>query len=339
MVFLRKKIFSAVVFLLVSAFAVLILFAGSGEHALAAQSKGSKAAPAAPTQVQLARGRYLVEHVAVCVTCHSTINGKGDLQPVAGRKGAGDYFPDETAPFRIIAPNITPDRETGAGTWTDAQFARAIREGVGNDGRRLFPVMPYLLFRTMSDQDLAAVIAYLRSLPPVKNSLPKTPVPPAFQAMIPPLMPVKTPVPRPDMSNPVKRGEYLASLALCNDCHTPVNEKGEPMMNLAFAGGRLLKGPWGSVHSANITPDASGISHYDEKQFIQMMRTGKVVGVGRKLSPIMLTSYFRGMTDDDLKAIYAWLKTLKPIRHRMDNTEPPTKCRICGGVHGLGDNN
>jgi hypothetical protein len=138
---------------------------------------------------------------------------------------------------------------------------------------------------------------------------------------------------------PAKRGEYLATIGLCIECHTPRSEKGEPMMNLAFAGGTLLKGPWGSVHSANLTTDPSGIPHYSEQQFLQMMRTGKVTGIGRQLNPIMLTSYFRGMTDDDLKAIFAFLKTLKPISHRVDNTEPPTKCRICGGVHGYGDRN
>lgn len=312
---------------------------GQGPHSVAAQGKAPGPTKAANPSAQLVRGRYLVENVTPCFACHSTINGKGDLRPLPGRKGAGDFFTDETAPFRIIASNITPDRETGAGSWTDAQFARAIREGIGHDGRRLFPVMPYLFFRRISDQDLAAVIAYLRSLPPVKNPLPKTPVPDPFKAMLPPPMPVKGPVPPPEMSNPIRRGEYLVSFALCIECHTPLSEKGEPMMNLALAGGRLLKGPWGSAHSANLTPDASGIPHYDEKQFIQMMRTGKAAGAGRKLNPIMLTSYFRGMTDDDLKAIFAYLKTLKPVSHRVDNTEPPTKCRLCGATHGFGARN
>jgi mono/diheme cytochrome c family protein len=298
---------------------------------------GSKAAPA---RVQLERGRYLVENVMICFACHSDGNWKpgGRGLPLIGKKGAGAYFPDETVPFRIVAPNLTPDRETGLGAWTDAEIDRAIREGIGRDGRRLFPVMPYLHFRQMSDADLAAVIAYLRALPPVRSSLPKTPVPEPFKALLPPPMPLAKPVAGPNMKDPVKRGAYLVALGDCVTCHTPINERGEPRMDLAFSGGRLLKGPWGSIYSANITPDASGISYYDEKVFIQMMRTGKVGGV-RELNPVMLTGYFRGMTDEDLRAIFAYLKTLKPVQHRVDNAEPPAYCKRCRYTHGYGNKN
>jgi hypothetical protein len=105
-----------------------------------------------------------------------------------------------------------------------------------------------------------------------------------------------------------------------------------------FAGGAPLHGPWGRVASANITLDPSGISNYDEAFFLETLRTGKVGGV-RELNHIMPWKHFRHMTDDDLKAIFAYLRTLKPVKHRVDNTEPSAYCKVCGGTHGYGDRN
>lgn len=116
-----------------------------------------------------------------------------------------------------------------------------------------------------------------------------------------------------------------------------MNQQGQPIVQLAFAGGMSLKGPWGEVASANITPDASGISYYDEALFLKVMRTGHVGA--RKLNSIMPWGYFRNMTDDDLKAIFAYLQTLPPVQHRVDNTEAPTVCTLCGGRHGFGEMN
>jgi len=106
---------------------------------------------------------------------------------------------------------------------------------------------------------------------------------------------------------------------------------------MEFSGGWVLKGPWGAPATANITPDASGISYYDEAMFVEVMHTGKVKA--RELNPLMPRIDFGKMTDEDLKAVFAYLKTLKPIQHRVDNTEPPTPCKKCGGMHGLGERN
>src|SRR6185503_8436730 len=114
-------------------------------------------------------------------------------------------MPSRMARTNCSSPNITPDVETGAGSWTDEQFVRAIREGIGHDGRRLFPMMPYLNFREMSDEDLASVIVYIRSLEPVRNQLPKTVLPEPVKGMLPPHQPITAAVPQPDMSNPVAR--------------------------------------------------------------------------------------------------------------------------------------
>lgn len=292
----------------------------------------------AKLQARLERGRYLVEGVAACFACHAEVDWKAlGAPPLAEKKGGGAVFPEEL-PFRVVASNITPDRETGVGAWTDEQLARAIRDGIGQDGRRLFPIMPYMSYRGLSDEDLASIIAYLRSIPPVRNELPKTELPEPVKQLLPPPLPPVTNVAPPDMSDPVKRGAYLAQLADCQGCHTPMNlQTMQPIQMLAFAGGRTIKGPWGEVAPSNITPDASGISYYDEALFLQVMRTGHVKA--RTLNSLMLWGYYRNMTDDDLKAIFAYLRTLPLVKHRVDNTEPPTPCKLCGFTHGLGADN
>ena len=289
-----------------------------------------------PTVARLERGRYIVEGPAHCFQCHSELDWQNrGAQPKKGKRGAGTVFIEDGMDW-LIAPNITPDRETGAGAWTDDQFARAIREGIGHDGRRLFPMMPYMNFRSMSDEDLASVVVYVRSINPVRNQLAKTVIPEPAKAAVPPHQPLLASVPGPDMSDPVARGQYLVTLGNCLACHTPMNDKG-PIMQLAFAGGVKFKGPWGEVTSANITPDASGISYYDEAMFVNTLRTGQVGA--RKLNSIMPWGYFRNMTDEDLKSIYAYLRTVKPVQHRVDNTEEATFCEVCRGRHGYGDKN
>jgi hypothetical protein len=109
------------------------------------------------------------------------------------------------------------------------------------------------------------------------------------------------------------------------------------MGELTFAGGRHLEGPWGEVASANITPDSSGISYYDEKRFFEVMRTGRV-GT-RELNSVMLWGYYRNLTDQDLAAVWAYLRTLKPVRHRVNNTEAQIYCRLCRQRHGYGNRN
>jgi hypothetical protein len=148
--------------------------------------------------------------------------------------------------------------------------------------------------------------------------------------------PITQPVPQPNLSDPLARGRYLVTVAACADCHTP-QVKGRAVPGMDFAGGFVLQGPWGKVASANITPDPSGISYYDEALFIQTFRTGYVKA--RQLNQIMGWWHYRNLTDDDLKAIFTYLKTLKPVKHRVDNTETPTFCKLDGSMHGLGNMN
>jgi mono/diheme cytochrome c family protein len=246
-----------------------------------------------------------------------------------GMELAGQVVPVSDLPGSITASNLTPDRETGGGNWSDDAFARAIREGIGHDGRTIFPMMPYDEYRHLSDEDLAAVVVYLRSIPAVRNPLAPTQVKfPVNYLVRGAPQPVTEPVHGPNPTDRVATGKYLASVG-CG-CHRPVP-------NLDFGGGEPLKGPWGEVTSANITPDPSGISYYDEATFIKVLRTGYVGA--RELKPIMPFGQFQNLSDDDLKAIFAYLRTVQPVKHRVDNTLPPTYCKICKHKHGAGDQN
>jgi mono/diheme cytochrome c family protein len=290
------------------------------------------------TPERLARGRYLAENFG-CFECHGEHDWtKHDAPLIEGTRGAGYAdFPLAGLPGRVVPPNITPDPETGAGNWTDDMLARAIREGIGHDGRALFPFMPYPDMRHISDEDLASVIVYLRSIPPIRKALPKTeiifPVKYLMRSMP---QPITEPIPQPDVSTPVKRGEYLVTIVGCTDCHSP-QAKGQPIRGLEFSGGFILEGPWGRVASANITPDPSGIPYYDEALFLNIIRTGYVKA--RKINQIMPWGDYRHLTDEDLKAIFAYLRTLKAVKHHVDNTEPPTLCKLCGSSHGAGSQN
>lgn len=289
------------------------------------------------TPVRLERGKYLVESVAVCFDCHSPLPQPlppPGFAPEFKDKGAGRVFAEQ-GKFRVVASNITPDPATGAGTWTDDQLARAIREGIGHDGRTLFPIMPYQNYRKLSDEDLASIVVYLRSIPAVRHELPQSNIPfPLSRLINGAPEPIHEPVP--DVPrNQLERGKYLVAMASCADCHTPRDNHGQPLRGMDFAGGDEFD-EFG-VSSVNITPDPSGIGYYDEAMFIKVMRTGHVGARGLKI-PMPWWNY-RNMSDDDLEAIYAYLKTVKPVRHRVDNAETASKCKLCNGKHGLGQDN
>lgn len=290
------------------------------------------------TPARLERGRYIASSMG-CLYCHSPHDWSQREEPIpAGMEGAGQQLPYTDLPGRVIAPNLTPDKESGAGGWSDDALARAIREGIGHDGRALFPIMPYSHYRTLPDEDLASVVVYFRSLPPVRNPLPQTEIifPVKYFIRNAP-QPITTPVPEPDLSDPVKRGSFLVNLIGCADCHTPVDNHRHPVPGMDFGGGQVIALPWGNVASANITPDPTGIAYYDEALFIKSMRTGTVGA--RELNRAMPWMVLGKMTDQDLAAIFAYLKTLKPVRHRVDNSLPPTLCPRDNIMHGAGDQN
>lgn len=282
------------------------------------------------TPERLARGRYLTQGLLGCETCHTPRDwSQHGAPPLPGMELAGQELHMPGLPGTVTAPNLTPDRETGGGNWSDDQIARAIREGVKHDDSTIFPMMPYFNFRHLSDEDVASVVVYLRSLSPVRNPLPPTQIKFPVNLLVRGVPePVTDPVPGPDPSDRVARGKYLATVG-CG-CHNAVDD-------LPYAGGEVLKGPWGEVASANLTPDPSGISYYSEATFITALRTGYVGA--RELKSIMPFGELKNLSDEDLRAIFAYLKTLPQVQHRVDNTLPPTYCKLCRHKHGAGEQN
>ena len=288
------------------------------------------------TPERLERGRYLAVARHGCVFCHSERDWNAPGAPSrADRLGAGVVWAAEGMPW-LTAPNLTPDPERGIGKASDDAVSRAIREGIGLDGRALFALMPYQEFRRIPDEDLAAIVVYLRSLPPVKNPLPKSTLPfPLSLIMRGVPRPLSGPVAAPDLSTPEKRGEYLLRTAACHHCHTPMDAQGRFDMTLDMAGGNPFPSPQGTIAATNLTVDPTGIANYDEATFVTVMKTGKF-GTLHAMMP--WTAYSR-MKDEDLKAIYAYLRTLKPVSHVVANGPNPTPCRLCGRAHGGGDKN
>ena len=190
----------------------------------------------------------------------------------------------------------------------------------------------------MADEDLAAILVYLRSLPAFRKQLPASAIPFPVNRFINAVPePLTAPVPQPDRGNQVAYGDYLVRIGACRDCHTPMDAQGQVIPGMEFAGGFTLTSPIGSAASANITQDASGIPYYTEELFLEMMRTGMVRS--RKLHDLMPSKMYGQQTDEDLKAMFAYLKTIAPVAHRVDNTQPPTECPRCGLTHGGGNTN
>jgi mono/diheme cytochrome c family protein len=261
-------------------------------------------AQVAQAETVVERGRYIVEVIGACGNCHTPQgpNGPDETRHLAG--GTPIVEPGMVA----IPRNITPDIETGIGAWTDAQIITAIREGVRPDGRVLGPPMPFGLYRGISDRDVAAIVAYLRTVDPVQN----TPEPSRYDFPLPESWgpPVEN-VPEPDRGDKVAWGAYLAGpLGHCIECHSTPDADGIPdMENALGAGGMLFHGPWGVSASRNITP--TGLSDRSDAEIKQIITTG-VRYDGSKLLPPMGVSYYAQLTEQDLDAIVAYLRSLPP---------------------------
>jgi mono/diheme cytochrome c family protein len=264
------------------------------------------AAPAiAQDKAMLARGQYLMDSIVACGNCHVQ-RDKGKPLPEKGLSG-GMVFDEE--PFKAYAPNITPDPETGIGKWTEAQLAKAIREGIRPDGSVIGPPMPMMFYRGMADDDLKAIVAYLRAQPAVKNAVPKS----EYRIKLPPSYgpQIKQKVSAPSRNDPVKYGAYLAGpLGHCMECHTPA-VKGIPDMTKAGAGGNSFRGPWGVSVARNLTPHETGLKGWSDAEIARAIREG-VRKDGTPLKPPMAFPWYRNINDADMKALIAYLRALKP---------------------------
>lgn len=254
-------------------------------------------------ETPLERGAKLMKGIVACGNCHTPQTPDG---PDRSRELAGGPPIVEPGVFKAFAPNITPDTETGIGSWTDAQIITAIREGKRPDGTTLGPPMPFGLYRHISDEDMAAIDAYLRSVKSISSKSPKSeysfPLPPAWGPPAKPVAPVSK-------NNPVAYGAYLAGpLGHCIECHSIPNDKGQPdIVNHLGAGGAAFHGPWGTSVAPNITP--TGLSGWTDVQIVAAITRG-VRPEGSRLMPPMGVRYYATLSKTDRAAIVAYLRSL-----------------------------
>jgi mono/diheme cytochrome c family protein len=287
-----------------------------------------KVSPAADVKVDMSpekieRGKYLANGFAGCIDCHSTRDYSKFSGPlVPGTEGMGGFDYGEGAGY-IPASNITPDKETGIGNWSDGEIFRAITAGVDKDGKMLAPMMPYPVFSTLDKEDLYAIIAYIRTLPPIKNKV-------AEKKLNFPLNLIFRTLPKdpdsfgklPEPNDKVKLGEYYAKA--CRHCHSP-GDKGEYFPDKLFSGGVAFPMPDGKlITSSNITPDkATGIGTWTRELFIEkfkMFRNTENIDIAKYgyNTPMPWNIFANVLKDEDLEAVYEYLMTQKPVEKRVE---------------------
>ncbi len=250
------------------------------------------------------RGDYLVNTIMTCGNCHTP---KGPPAAIAGKEFSGGLSWDEP-PFKVTAPNITSDKETGLGNWTDADIKKALRTGTRPNGVQLATVMPTDFYGVISENDMNAIVAYLRTLKPIANAVPapiyKMPqVHRAYPGS-------EKPYTEAMMSDPVKKGFYLATIGHCMECHTPFGTRGRDFAGSLGKGGAEFPGPWGKSISRNITSSkTAGLGDWTDAEIKTAITQGKRKD-GTPLKPPMGFPHYAKMTDADLSAVITYLRTV-----------------------------
>jgi mono/diheme cytochrome c family protein len=273
------------------------------------------------TSEKIKRGAYLAKSVMICMDCHSSRNPIDFSMPMDySTIGEGGERFDQTMGFPGVyySANITP---AGIGNWTDGEIYRAITTGVRKSGKPIFPVMPYHSYRQADPEDVKSVIVFLRTLNPIQNIVPESKSDFPMNIILNTIPTKADPQTTPPADDSVANGKYLFNIAACHDCHTPYN-KGKFVEAEAIGGGRVFPVPGGMITSANITPDkGTGIGMWTRDAFIQhfaMYRDS--INAHRAVQPgemqtIMPWTMYGNMTDRDLGNIYAYIQTIKPIKH------------------------
>jgi mono/diheme cytochrome c family protein len=257
---------------------------------------------------QLARGDYLVNGILTCGNCH-TPRGPGGVFDDARRLSGGPQTWDEPG-YTVKGSNITPDRETGIGNWTAADVKRAIQQGVRPNGVPLASIMPHAYYKVFTPGDIDAVVAYVRSVPAVRNAVQPPVYKAAFHAVIPPG--AEKPMSEAELKDPVKRGFYLVTIGHCMECHTPLTADHKHDFSNLGKGGQTFRGPFGTSVARNITQHkAKGIGAWSDDEIKRAITQG-VSRDGSKLKPPMAYFLYARMTPDDVNAIVAYLRTLPP---------------------------
>ena len=281
------------------------------------------------TPERLARGKYLFNNLANCITCHSTRDESHYGMPIIpGTEGKGGevFPPEEGVPGTLYARNITP---YGLGDWTDGEIYRALTSGVDKHGKALFPLMPYKNYAQLSKEDIYSIIAHTRTLPSIKNDVPERKLDFPVNLIVKTMphdsvQPEKAPLP----ADGLAYGKYVITAASCAECHSPRDGKGVVLPGMDYAGGNnfLLPGG-GMIHSVNITPDKeTGIGGWSKEQFIENIRAGvksqETVVAHGQFNTVMPRTQFAGLTDNDLGAIYDYLRSVPAVKNRVDRFTP-----------------
>ena len=277
--------------------------------------------PIASTQARKAQqfedpvqqGQYIA-HIAGCVSCHSRQTETGEFIEETMFAGGNPF---DLGPLGIVfSKNLTSDPETGLGEWTAEEIKTAIRTGVSRDGLHLFPVMPFAIYNNMAESDLDALAAFLQSLPPVNNPLPRE------QLLPPEALPqfsLKEGIVAPDPADREARADYLFSGVLpCTDCHTPLDsETGAPIQEQYLSGGQPYEGPWGIIYGGNITPhDEAGIGTWSNEEIRRIFLSG-VRPDGRQVV-FMPWRDFQPLTEADLDAVVYYLRNkVEPVNREV----------------------
>jgi len=292
------------------------------------------------TAERLVRGEYLVRRVAACGSCHTTRQSGRIADPELADKllAGGNVLETVTPKMKVWVPNITPDPETGVGRWSDDELARAIRDGVDDGGDLLSPLMPFGAFRLMSDEDVRAVVAYLRSVPSVRQERKPAKKDVPFLVHVgldwfgvgrhPPARNVQAPA----RTDRPAYGRYLFDVAGCADCHS-LGKRGPRKPDDRWLAGSDVPFPEGGrVWASNITPDPdTGIGKHAPEQVKKAIRDGVRLD-GKKMAPPMstLVPHYAGMTEEDLDAIVAHLYSVKPVKHVVPprQLDPEARARL-----------
>lgn len=262
-------------------------------------------AGSALAQAPVERGKYLVNTIMTCQNCHTPKGERG--APIFERDLSNGLSWDEP-PFKVTASNITQDKETGIGSWSDADIRRALQKGERPNGVKLAAIMPSDFYEVLTPGDLDAIVAYLRTVKPVKQ---ETPIP-IYRIALPRHIPpgAEKPFAESDLANKVKKGFYLATIGHCFECHTPMGPRGRDFENSYGKGGFEFEGPWGKSVSRNITShQEKGIGAWSDEEIKRAITKG-VRKDGSPLKPPMGYGFYANMTEADLDAVVAYLRTV-----------------------------
>ncbi len=264
-------------------------------------------ASGAAAQSSVERGSYLMNTIMTCANCHSP---KGPPAATAGKDYSGGLSWDEP-PFKVTAPNITTDKETGIGSWTDTQIKTMLLTGKNPSGVQEAEVMPTKFYPILTSGDLDSIVGYLRTLKPVKNKVPD----PIYKIALPHhVYPgAEKSYAQADLNDKLKRGFYLATIGHCMECHTPFGASGgQDFKDSLGKGGREFPGPWGVSKSRNITSHkTAGVGDWTDAEIKTAITQGKRKD-GTPLKGPMGYQYYAKMTDADLDAVIAYLRTVPP---------------------------